>query len=112
MACSSTVRRGLPVAGAAVALVAAISGYTGARAQPPGPPARTPGYLTADQVAASIRFLGPPPAAGSGAKTGDVQTYEATRRLHGTPRWDLATRDDSVGAAQMAANNTNTVGVR
>jgi len=79
---------------------------------PAGPPTtRLPGYLTADQVADSIKVVGPPPAAGSGALAGDVQTYEATRRLDGTPRWALALRDHQVGPPQMMADFSCAMGM-
>jgi acid phosphatase (class A) len=112
MICIASNRSRLLHRGAASVLLAAAVFAPGlASAQPPSS-ARTPGYLTADQVADSIRFLGPPPAADTGAKKGDVETYQATRRLEGTPRWSLAARDDSVGAAQMAANFSCALGVR
>jgi acid phosphatase (class A) len=91
----------------------AVAAIHAASAQPPSPPgsARIPGYLTAAEVADPIRVLGPPPAEGSGAKAGDIDTFEATRRLEGAPRWALAARDDRVGAAQMMANFSCAVGV-
>jgi len=59
------------------------------------------GYLASDQVADSVRLLGPPPADGSGTKTGDVATFRATRSLEGSPRWALAARDADYGPAPM-----------
>ncbi len=102
-----------PRAGAVAVMgaVAALAAIHTAHAQPPPPgDARLAGYLTARQLADPIKFLGPPPDAASGAKAGDVQTFEATRRLEGTPRWALATRDDSVGAIPMMANFSCAVG--
>ena len=105
-----TALRGAAAIGSALAFMALIAAQAQpAPAAPPG--ARSMGYLTSDQAADSIRFLGPPPQAGTGAKAGDVQTYQATRRLEGTPRWALAARDDSVGASQMMANFSCAVGM-
>lgn len=105
----STPRTGVAVMAAVLALAATHSAL--AQPAPPSGAARVPGYLAADQLADSIKFLGPPPGPDSGAKAGDVKTFEATRRLEGTPRWALATRDDFVGAAQMMANFSCAVGV-
>jgi acid phosphatase (class A) len=105
--------RSNPRAAAMMGFIAAFAAAQVVHAQPPPPPGatRVSGYLTADQLADSIKFLGPPPGPDSGAKAGDVQTFEATRRLEGTPRWALATRDDSVGAVQMLTNFSCAVGV-
>lgn len=98
--------------GALISLAAVQPVLAQPAAAPAAQPTRIPGYLSAGQLADSIQFLGPPPAADSGAKAGDVDTFKATRRLEGTPRWALATRDDSVGAAQMMANFSCAVGAR
>jgi acid phosphatase (class A) len=98
--------------GASLGAFLCLAALHPARAQPASAPAARPaGYLTAGQVGDSIRFLGPPPADGSGAKAGDVDTFEATRRLEADPRWALAARDDRVGAAQMMANFSCAAGV-
>jgi acid phosphatase (class A) len=99
----------LRASAAAMGFIAALAAVP-AHAQPSPGAARLPGYLTADELADSTKFLGPPPGPDSGAKAGDVQTFEATRRLEGTPRWALAIRDDSVGAVQMLTNFSCAVG--
>ena len=63
--------------------------------------ARGHGYLTKAQLPDAGPALGPPPAEGSGARQGDLQTYQATRKLQGTARWDLASRDADFGPAPM-----------
>ena len=64
-------------------------------AVPPGaqPALRLPGYLGKDGVPNSILILPPPPAPGSTEDRLDNETYAVTRKLAGTPRGDLATRD-------------------
>ena len=104
----STLRTGLFLGAVLVAALAVGP----AHAQPTPPPvARLPGYLTADQIADSIKVVGPPPAAGSGAMAGDVATFEATRRLEGTPRWALAARDHQIGARPMLADFSCALGM-
>jgi acid phosphatase (class A) len=69
------------------------------------------GYLSAAQTPDAIHLLGPPPAAGSGAKTGDVATYEATRLLEGSERWVLAAHDAVFGADAMLQDFSCALGV-
>jgi acid phosphatase (class A) len=90
----------------ALALTAAASAQTPARAPPPPaspitgtvPPSaqaalRLPGYLGKAGVPDSILILPPPPVAGSTEDRLDTETYADTRKMAGTPRGDLATRD-------------------
>jgi acid phosphatase (class A) len=81
-------------------LLAALLG--GCAAVPaPEPPTQLPevrpgyvaGYLQPEELPNSISLLLPPPAAGSASLAGDEAIQKATRRLQGTPRWDLAIRD-------------------
>jgi acid phosphatase (class A) len=64
-------------------------------------PTQPPGYIAAQDMPDAALILGPPPANGSGTKTGDVATYQATRALQGTPRWTLAVRDAEFGPAPI-----------
>lgn len=69
-------------------------GWSGQPARAAGEPE---GYLSAAQSPDAARLLGPPPAQGSGTWTGDVTTYHTTRKLQGTDRWALASRDAAFG---------------
>jgi acid phosphatase (class A) len=71
----------------------------------------TQGYLSAAQLPDAAPLLGPPPPAGSGAKTGDVATYEATRLLEGSERWVLAAHDATFGADAMLQDFSCALGV-
>ena len=55
------------------------------------------GYLKEGQLPDAVALIGPPPPVGSGTLAGDVATYEATRKLEGTPRWAMATMDAEFG---------------
>ena len=70
------------------------------------------GYLTAAQRPDIAAILGPPPPAGSGAKAGDIATYQSSRALQGTPRWDLAIRDAAYGPAAIMADFSCALGVQ
>jgi acid phosphatase (class A) len=54
---------------------------------------RLPGYLGKDGVPNSILILPPPPVPGSTEDKLDNETYAKTRKVLGTPRGALATRD-------------------
>ena len=74
------------------------------RAATAGPlpePSPRGGYLPDGRVPDAAPLLGPPPPPGSGTAEGDVATFEATRALKGTPRWDLATRDAVFGSGAL-----------
>ncbi len=51
------------------------------------------GYLSAAETPDGLAILPPPPAAGSPAHRADRAIFAQTRRLKGTARWALATRD-------------------
>ncbi|WP_333571996.1 acid phosphatase [Sphingomonas sp.] len=50
-------------------------------------------YLAADQYPDGMIILPPPPAAGSAAATLDMAVFRATRKLEGSPRWQIAADD-------------------
>jgi acid phosphatase (class A) len=66
---------------------------TGAVPPSAQPSLRLPGYLGKDGVPNSILILPPPPVPGSTLDNLDNETYAKTRKVLGTPRGDLATRD-------------------
>jgi acid phosphatase (class A) len=70
------------------------------------------GYLDSAHVPDVTKLLGPPPAAGSGTKTGDVATFRATRSLQGSPRWRLAASDADYGAGPMLHDFSCVLGAR
>jgi acid phosphatase (class A) len=51
------------------------------------------GYLKTSELPNSKAFLPPPPAPGSAGFAADEEAYAVTRKLRGTPRWVLATKD-------------------
>lgn len=51
------------------------------------------GYLAENEVPSSLKFLPPPPAAGSAAFAADEAAYQSTRRFRDTPRWAMAAKD-------------------
>lgn len=69
-----------------------------------------PGYLS--QPAALAPWLSDPPATPSAALAADLQAYFETRRYAGTPRAELARRDDSFRAFDVAARFSRTLGKR
>jgi acid phosphatase (class A) len=107
------------VRAAAVALLAVLS--LGAERLDPAPamgaqPARPAAtafraYLTPERTPDAADILGPPPPDGSGTRSGDVATYQATRKLEGSPRWALASRDADYGPEPMMADFSCAVGV-
>jgi acid phosphatase (class A) len=58
-----------------------------------GRPGYVIGYLQPAQLPSGQAFLPPPPAAGSAVLAADEEAYKSTRKLRGTPRWNLATKD-------------------
>jgi acid phosphatase (class A) len=99
-----------PVAKSSVAKPAAAKPVVTALATSSAKPA-VQGYLSAMQLPDATPLLGPPPAAGSGTKTGDVATYEATRLLEGSERWVLAAHDATFGADAMLQDFSCALGV-
>lgn len=67
---------------------------------------RVPGYLRADQIPDTFALLPPPPVAGSHTPADELDrtAYLQTRKLKGTPRWNLATADARESAADAAAD--------
>jgi acid phosphatase (class A) len=61
-----------------------------------------PGYLPRDAVPDSLLLNPPPPPAGSSAEARDLAAAAAAVALHGTPRWDLATRDADLFGPNVA----------
>jgi acid phosphatase (class A) len=55
------------------------------------------GYLPAGAIDGAV-LLGPPPSAGSQRALADQARWEETRKLAGSARWALATRDDNLRA--------------
>jgi acid phosphatase (class A) len=90
---------------------APASGMGGAAAKAGAGPSGVMSYLTPEATPDAKDILGPPPPDGSGTKAGDVATYQATRKLEGTPRWRLAARDAVYGPAPMMADFACAVGV-
>ena len=88
-------RSALPLAGLALFAAASGEAYTNA------PPI---GYLKSGQVPDLIAILPPPPPTGSSAQANDRAAFEATRKLQGTPRWDLAARDAAIQPVDMLAD--------
>ncbi len=68
--------------------------------------ASVPGYLAKGEAPDTFTVLPQPPTPGSKTPWGvaDEAAYRATRKLKGTPRWDLATRDADESAAAAAAD--------
>ena len=97
--------------GAAPLAQAGGSGRT-ATAGPLPKPAPEGGYLAPDHVPDAAPMLGPPPPAGSGTETGDVDTFLATRKLQGGERWTLATRDALFGADALLQDFSCAFGVQ
>jgi acid phosphatase (class A) len=59
------------------------------------PQARLAGYLAPDALDGGA-ILGPPPAVDSAQGRADRATYDETRALAGTPRWQLAIQDNDL----------------
>ena len=79
---------------------------------PPATASQKPfGYLAASQLPDLIHLLGPPPPPGSGAATGDVATFKATRLRQGDARWTLATSDAVYASAAVLQDFSCALGV-
>ena len=107
----TTARRGAHLLAMAAVLGLLFAAPAPADPDKPKPAAAPSGYLIPEQRPEVSAILGPPPAAGSGTKTGDVATYQATRALEGTPRWSLAQKDAVYGPAPMMAAFSCALGV-
>lgn len=76
------------LAAAPAALLVAVAAIAVAQAPPP-----PKGYLVSDAIPTTLRVLPPPPPDASGRGADDRAIFDATRKLKGSPRWDLATSD-------------------
>ena len=81
-----------------VAAVAACAGAASGQTAPSAAPTeqkaeRLPGYLAPDAIPDVAVFLPPKPADNSPTEQRDFAVFMETRKLQGTPRWDLAARD-------------------
>src|SRR3954467_14511100 len=71
----------------------AMSPSTASWTKPP------PGYLTTGMNLDGALIVGPPPAPDSPRGKADRATFEATRKLAGTPAWDQAIADADLSGA-------------
>ncbi|MEO6341053.1 MAG: phosphatase PAP2 family protein [Caulobacteraceae bacterium] len=95
---------------AALAAALAVLGLTVAAAQDGPAPARAPGYLGSNVPDPAV-FIPPPPAAGSPAEAVDNAAFDSTRRLEGSARWLLATRDAALTPSAGLADFQCAIGV-
>jgi acid phosphatase (class A) len=89
---------------AAVAFLAV--GFAGQAAEKPYGGYLTPGEFDVTSV------LEPAPRPGDPRYDTDRKIFRATRRLAGTPRWELATKDAELGAPSMLRDFSCAVGVQ
>ena len=113
-----TIARAGLIAAALLAATGAVAAQpeTGQAVAAPGAPPATAsqkpfGYLAASQRPDLIHLLGPPPPPGSGAATGDVATFKATRLRQGDARWTLATSDAVYASAAVLQDFSCALGV-
>jgi acid phosphatase (class A) len=66
------------------------------------PAPRAMGYLPAGATPSSAQLVPPPPAPGSAAMARDEDVSRTALAIHGTPRWDLATKDAVLAFPQIA----------
>ena len=91
-------------AGVALAALVAVA--------PAGSQTSTPtSYLPRTQLPNSLTLLPPPPAKGSGAEKRDKEAAAAAVKLHGGPRWDLATEDANLAFPRAAGTYSCALGV-
>ena len=114
--CSALVLM-LALAGSAAGAQPAPAEGVGARdrtatAGPLPRPSALGGYLPDGSLPDAAPLLGPPPPPGSGTAAGDVATFEATRALKGTPRWELATRDAVFGSGALLQDFSCALGLQ
>lgn len=74
------------------ATVALVAGWGLIGTSAAGEPASGP-YLTRESTPDGLAILPPPPPRGSARARADRAVFFATRRLRGTPRWQVATAD-------------------
>lgn len=70
------------------------------------------GYLPAGAAPDALKILPPPPALGSPQQLAELQTFEATRALEGTPRWTQALRDADLSGKEAFHGFSCAAGVR
>jgi acid phosphatase (class A) len=71
-----------------------------------------PAYVDPASLPDMVAVLPAPPAVGSPQQAGDEATFRATRKLQGSARWALATRDADLKAASLADDFSCAVGAR
>ena len=72
---------------------------------------RAPGYLAREDVPDFRVFLAPPPTAGSPMDVAEMQIYRDTRKLEGSPRWELAAHDAEIGQRALFRDFSCAVGM-
>lgn len=63
-----------------------------------------PGYLSGGVAPDTVRIIPPPPSEGSPGEHRNRAAFDATRKLRGTPRWDLAITDVDLSLAAILAD--------
>ena len=71
-----------------------------------------PAYVDPNSLPDMVAILPAPPLAGSPQQAADEATFRATRKLQGSARWLLATRDADLKAASLADDFSCAVGAR
>jgi acid phosphatase (class A) len=89
-----------------VAALAAVSFVLAA-----APALAVDGYLPKAAVPDMTKVLPAPPAAGTGVAADDKAAFVNTRKLEGSPRWDLATTDANESAEAAFVNFSCSLGV-
>jgi acid phosphatase (class A) len=97
------VYRQAPLAVALLLLGAACTAASKPPQAPPTSQAET-GYLSAEARPDERVLIPPPPADGSAAAVADLAVLKATRALEGTPRWQLASRDNTLGYGPLVGD--------
>jgi acid phosphatase (class A) len=69
------------------------------------------GYLGAGRLPDSAALLPTPPAEGSAAAMADLEAYQVTRALKGTPRWTQAQADNELKFPQAIHSYSCTLGI-
>ena len=69
-------------------------------------------YIALQSLPDAVAVLPTPPAVGSPQQAGDEATFLATRKLQGSARWALATRDAVLSSASLADDFSCAVGTR
>ena len=96
---------------AAAVLAAAVSGPTIGQQSTPPPPRLAKGYLANAAPPESLALSPAPPARGSAANARDLAASRAARKLRGSARWDLATRDADLFSPSVTGSFSCAAGV-